>query len=612
MAHVPGFPRRPVPVCAALIAACAFTPTALQASPSSASACLSLQAQEQLLRKETALLGSVHAAEHAKVRAQQCDIERGVLPVPTRSAVASPETTLQEDAEVIQAATDAVVGVRTMAGGAAQQAAATASKVGRWSSPFVIPVVGITSVLLNTGNVLFWSYDPVDWYDPAGPNNGLAYIWNPSTRIGRSIAPPENIWCGGQTILADGRVFIAGGNLRYPDPSITNGTGGQEGSLGAYTFNPLTETFTKQPDMLHGRWYPTTTQLADNRVVITSGYDESGSEALNRFVEVFTPSAAMDGIGTLQAVGTHDSPGLYPLQYLLPSAKMLEVPQATTQSGYQLDSATWNWSSAGAMLGDHYAYPNGISYTDATASPARQTIMVAGGGKGANSVRAGNEWLDGTNPASGWRDFPQWLQPRRNSNTVILPDGTLLTMGGNQSLGNYDPVLLQAELYSRPATDRTGSWQEVAAPALLAAYHSSAILLPDATVLLSEDDRDKSVEAASGHRVQIYSPPYLFKGPRPQITSAPAKIGYQSPSQPTFAINVDRTGVTGAVLIAPAATTHGNDMHQRAVKLSVAVRGTTLTVKSPPSAALVPPGYYMLFVLDKTGIPSVAKFVQVS
>ncbi|MDB5882150.1 MAG: putative Galactose oxidase precursor, partial [Ramlibacter sp.] len=82
--------------------------------------------------------------------------------------------------------------------------------------------------------------------------------------------------------------------------------------------------------------------------------------------------------------------------------------------------------------------------------------------------------------------------------------------------------------------------------------------------------------------------------------------------QSTFTINVDRTGVTGAVLIAPGATTHGNDMHQRAVNLPVTVRGSTLTVKLPPSAALVPPGYYMLFVLDKTGAPSVAKFVQVS
>ena len=612
MVHVPRFTRRPIAACVFLLIAASFTTSGLPASTPSVSACLSPQAQEQLLLRETALLGSSHAAEHASTRAWQCEVERGVRPAPAPLVVESPSATLQEDAAVMQAAVDTAAGVRTTATSKVQQTADTASKLGRWSSPFVIPVVGITSVLLHTGKVLFWSYDPVGWNDPNGANNGLAYIWDPSTRLGHNIPPPENIWCAGQTVLADGRVFIAGGNLRFPDPSITDGTGGQEGSLGAYTFNPLTETFTKQPDMLHGRWYPTTTQLADNRVVITSGYDESGMETLNRWVEVFTPSAAMDGVGSLGAVGTHDSPGLYPLQYLLPSAKMLEVPQATTQSGFQLDPANWNWSPAGTMLGDHYGYPNGIIYTDATSTPVKQTIMVAGGGAGTNSVRAGNEWLDGANPSSGWRDYPKWLQPRRNANTVILPDGTLLTMGGNQSMGNYDPTLLQAELYSRPATDKTGTWQEVAAPSLLAAYHSSAVLLPDATVLLSEDDRDKSVAAANGHRVQVYSPPYLFKGARPQITSAPAKLGYSSPSQSTFTINVDRTGVTSAVLIAPAAVTHGNDMHQRAVKLAVTVRATTLTAKLPPSAALVPPGYYMLFVLDKTGIPSVAKFVQVS
>jgi hypothetical protein len=75
---------------------------------------------------------------------------------------------------------------------------------------------------------------------------------------------------------------------------------------------------------------------------------------------------------------------------------------------------------------------------------------------------------------------------------------------------------------------------------------------------------------------------------------------------------VNKTGVTGAVLIAPGATTHSNDMHQRGVKLAVTPSGNTLAVSLPPSAAEVPPGYYMLFVLDKAGIPSTAKFIQVS
>jgi hypothetical protein len=611
MFHVPASLRRTTHANALLVIATSFFgASGAHAQLPIASACLPPQAEEQMLRREAAVLGKIHASEHAKARAQQCEVERGVRPVLSSAVPATPAATLREDAEVMKAASDAAAGLPVTSSRPTQQAADAASKVGRWSSPFVIPVVGVTSVLLHTGKVLFWSYDPGGWNDPNGTNEGVAYIWDPRTRLGYNIPPPENIWCAGQTVLADGRVFIAGGHLRYPDPSITDGTGGYQGSLSTYTFNPATERFTRQPDMVRGRWYPTTTQLADNRVVITSGYDESGTQALNKSVEVFTPSAAVEGVGTLSVVGTRDQQDYYPLQFLLPSAQMLEAgPKAGWQGSYLLDPTTWNWSLLGNMLSDHYGLANGIIYTDASFKPARQVVMVAGGGEG-TGVRSANEWLDAANPLAGWRDYPKWVKPRRNANTVILPDGTLLTVGGNQASTNYDSALLQAELYSRPATDSTGVWREVAPPSVQAAYHSSAILLPDATVLLSEDDMAPS--AAAQHKAQVYSPPYLFKGARPEITGAPEKLRYQSPSKSTFTVTVSRTGVTSAVLIAPGATTHGNDMHQRGVKLAVSGRDTTLTVSLPPSAAWVPPGYYMLFVLDKTGVPSVASFVQVS
>jgi hypothetical protein len=572
-----------------------------------ASACLPAAAESQLQLRETELLGKSHAAEHAMARAQQCEVERGLRPVPAKNLVTSGQASLQFDAEVMQAATDAAAGVATTTSSSAQKTAAGATKAGTWSTPFVIPVVGVTAVVLNTGKVLFWSYDPATWQDPSNSNIGVAYVFDPATRTGHGITPPENIWCGGQTVLADGRIFLAGGNLSYPNPAVTDGTGGWKGSSSTYTFNPLTELFTRQPDMVHGRWYPTTTKLADNRVVIDSGFDETGTEVLNKSIEIFTPSAAMDGIGTITAVGTHNVSGLYPLQFLLPSAQMLEAGPDLTSSNL-FNPQTTNWSPLGPMRGSHYDYANGIIYTDASVSPSRQLVMVAGGDNGTTAV-SGNESLDGTNPGAGWRAYPQWLQPRHNSNTVILPDGTLLTVGGNSAATTYDQPLLEAELYSKPATDSTGNWQQVAAPAIQAAYHSSAILLPDATVLLSQDDMDPSAVAAAQHKAQVYSPPYLFKGARPQIVSGPVndKIQYGQ----AFSITADR-GVASAVLVAPAATTHGNDMNQRVMKLAVTARNNTLSVTAPASPAILPPGPYMLFILDKFGIPSVARFVQVS
>jgi hypothetical protein len=232
--------------------------------------------------------------------------------------------------------------------------------------------------------------------------------------------------------------------------------------------------------------------------------------------------------------------------------------------------------------------------------------MIAGG----QTIPSNNEWLDAANPADGWHDYPKWNRQRHNANTVILPDGALLTVGGNSARSNYRGTLYSAELYSGAADDINGAWVEAAPHSIPAAYHSSAILLPDATVLLSEDDRDKSGDAAGRHRVQIYSPPYLFRGPRPTM-SAPKELVRGQP----FAIGASAApsrGISKAVLIAPGAVTHGNDMHQRFIKLPVAVKGGAVTATVPASAALAPPGYYLLFVVDTLGVPSIGQFVQVS
>jgi hypothetical protein len=292
------------------------------------------------------------------------------------------------------------------------------------------------------------------------------------------------------------------------------------------------------------------------------------------------------------------------MQFSLPSGNMLQAGSGRYNSN-RLEPGTWTWRTTGLMLNDHYGFGNGISYTDASVSPAKSVVMMTGGYSDSTGPLRANEWLDANNPDAGWRAFPLWQQARRNSNTVILPDGSLITIGGNQSGSSYDRPLLAAEMYARPATDPTGVWQMAAAPVIQAAYHSTAILLPDATVLLSQDDMDHS---GVDHKAQVYSPPYLFKGARPGIVDAPAKVGWGQ----SFDIATDRRGVTSAVLVAPGATTHANDMHQRAIKLAVQVRNKVLTATVPNSRGTVPPGYYMLFVLDKNGVPSVARFINVS
>ena len=159
--------------------------------------------------------------------------------------------------------------------------------------------------------------------------------------------------------------------------------------------------------------------------------------------------------------------------------------------------------------------------------------------------------------------------------------------------GPADPEQRQVELWN-PAT---GTWTLGPAQAESRAYHSTALLLPDGRVVSAGDDVNGGTDRDTA---EIYEPPYLFKGARPTITSAPtsAQIGT------TFNVDTPDTNITKATLVAPGATTHANDMNQRYIPLTVAQRAGGVTLTAPASAELATPGYYMLFLLNAQGVPS--------
>ena len=137
-------------------------------------------------------------------------------------------------------------------------------------------------------------------------------------------------------------------------------------------------------------------------------------------------------------------------------------------------------------------------------------------------------------------------------------------------------------------------------------YHSVGVLLPDGRVLAtgttSRYGNDQSME--------IYSPPYLFRGPRPRISGYPAAATYGASIEVD---SPDACRVVDACLVRPAAPTHHTDTEQRLVPLHIMARGDcTVTLMIPNNAALLPPGYYMLFILDDCDIPSIARFVHIS
>jgi len=188
--------------------------------------------------------------------------------------------------------------------------------------------------------------------------------------------------------------------------------------------------------------------------------------------------------------------------------------------------------------------------------------------------------------------------PREWANTVLLPDGTVLVVGGGRK-DDYGEPVHSAEIY-HPAS---GTWTVMAAQRAPRMYHSTAVLLPDGRVLSAGESYGSLKQTG-----EIFSPPYLFKGARPAISSAPARLGYGH----TFTIGSPDAGdIKRVALVKAAAVTHSNNFDQRYVDCAFSAGGGGLHATAPPSGNHAPPGWYMLFVVNAAGLPSIAHWVRV-
>jgi hypothetical protein len=139
-------------------------------------------------------------------------------------------------------------------------------------------------------------------------------------------------------------------------------------------------------------------------------------------------------------------------------------------------------------------------------------------------------------------------------------------------------------------------------------YHSEALLLPDGRVLVPGGGRfNDDTESTDQFSAEFFSPPYLFKGSRPAITSAPSQLSYGQ----NFNVQTpDAARIAKVSLIRFGAVTHAINMGQRYLSLSFSAGTGSLTITAPANANLAPPGNYLLFLVDTNGVPSVATAVH--
>jgi hypothetical protein len=452
------------------------------------------------------------------------------------------------------------------------------SEIGAWSPVTPWPVQATHAAVLHTGKVLFWREGEAGIGEAT-----ITYLWDPQADTMTSVLTPSSeLFCSGHVTLADGRLLAGGGN---------EGSEIGWGPVDTNVFDPLTETWTRVADMSFGRYYATLTLLPDGRAIAISGSPDPWTST-SPIPEVYDP--ATDHWEQLPSALNWFN--LYPHTFVIPDGRLLFAGPTTNTQALNLE--TWAWE----------ALPQATYYNIIGSAVQYEPgkIMKCGGGSGPAQFPydVQTEILDMTAAPPSWTVTSPMHHPRGWIELVILPDGKVLVVGGATGGSGYsgECAVHAPELWD-PAT-RT--WSVMASHQRPREYHSSAFLLPDGRVL-SASGENLQFGLGGESNYEIYSPPYLFQGDRPEIDWAPGSVGYGGPFT---VITPDAPSIAKVALVRPSSVTHSFDENQRYVPLEFTLLASSrLRITAPPGPTWAPPGYYLLFILDANGVPSVGEFV---
>ena len=492
--------------------------------------------------------------------------------------------------------------------------AGAACTQGSWQVlPFDSPVRAIHAVLLDNGDVLMIAGSGND-PDEFAAGTFESAVYDPTTGSFTVIPTPSDMFCAGHVQLPNGDVLILGGTAAYP---AADGSHGYEGLNTSYIFNPTTMAYEQVNNLNDGHWYPSATELGNGDVLSLGGLraDSTGSVTAEYF-----SYAQMQWLPLSQVNQTWSFWGLYPAMVLMQNGDLFYTGSHVFGNNITPDSSIYNYSTNTVTAVSGLQNPQMTDQSMSVLLPPAQNqeVLTAGGGN-----------IDTTTPAVNTTDLidlsaadPTYTpgptlpagtlsdgstepsgEGKMYVSLVDLPNGQVLETGGGL-IDREEPVY-EASIYDPIANTFTS----VASDPVPRTYHSSAFLLPDGRVMaVGNNPGDGSFDM----RVSVYTPPYLYDGARPQITSvASTEWTYGS----TQNISVDSTdgAVTSAELIRPAAVTHSSDPNQRFVDLPITVNADgSLGLNVTDNDNIAPPGYYMLMVENADGVPSIAQWVHLT
>jgi hypothetical protein len=469
---------------------------------------------------------------------------------------------------------------------------------GAWQvMPFNSPVRGIHAVVLRNGNVLLVAGSGNNPDDFAAKTFKSA-IYHPGSGTFTTVPTPEDLFCSGHVQLPDGRILVMGGNKDYP---AADGSHGYKGLKNSYVFDPATNSYQRVNDMTAGSWYPSATVLGNGDVISLGGLgeDSSGSVATQYF-----DNSKQRWLGLNEAHQSWSFWGLYPSMILMQDGRLFYTGSHVFGNGLP---------GSGASIYDYDANTitpvNGLRRKDERDQsmslllpPAQdQKVLTMGGGNIETNpdAHALTDVIDLKQPNPAYVAGPSLPTGKMYVSAVLLPDGKVFETGGG--LHNRADPVYEASMYDPAANAFTPGMATDPVPRT---YHSSAFLLPDGRVMAVGDNPGNGT---FDMRISVYSPPYLFKGARPHITSISGAEWKYGTSQ---TVTVDAP-ILKAELIRPEAVTHSSDPNQRFVDLPMTVNGNTIGLNLTSNPNIAPPGWYMLFLVGTNGVPSVAKWVHV-
>jgi len=469
------------------------------------------------------------------------------------------------------------------------------------------------------------------------------------TKTRPEAGPAHDLFCADQRLLADGRLLAVGGTIWRPDPVDLTPVTGSEGPGGTVElfgsnavrlFNPATNRWQKNRDfMKQYRWYPTLITMGSGDLLVASGvarliYNYSGQNVNE--TEVYDPDS-----GKVKQNGPDAATSLplFPRLHLLPDGKVFYggVGQMWGPFGQSVDEALWAfhkaydpkekvWTMYG--MGPYGARSGAFSVLLPLEPPYRSARILVGGGTlgsspGSYVANDLTEIISVKGDTSSSEAGPPLTTPRWYSSGVLLPDGSVVALSGADRdevvlPGSESPVT-RAELFDGK------KWTELASAKRVRTYHNTAILLADGSILVGGHAPintgygpagDNSAQPVTGTNnlkdpsFEVFKPPYLFRGPRPEIAHMQKGIAWDG----SFKVESPQADkIAKVVLMHLPAVTHITDADQRSVELRFQRSGAnSLRVQAPPNSNVAPAGYYYLFLVKSDGTPSKARIVRLA